>query len=350
MTESLTPRLRTSSWGWTQARRLVFLVVATASTLLSMPASALDLQGHRGARGLAPENTLAAFRQALAIGVTTLELDLGRTRDGQLVIVHDPRLNPAIARDEKGQWISSPGPAINSLSLEELQRFDVGRLQPGSRYAGTMPAQKPVDGERIPTLTTLFQSVKTWGADRVRFNIETKSSPLEPALYPTPADFAKAVVDEVQRHGLAERVTIQSFDWRTLREVQRLAPGLQTAALTSRQSWLDNVADPRWTGGLLLTDHNGSVPRLVNASGATTWSPYFGDLNESSLAEARSLGLKVIPWTINDPAVMARWIAAGVDGIITDYPDRLRAVMAERRIALPDALPVSSPARPASTP
>jgi glycerophosphoryl diester phosphodiesterase len=301
-------------------------------------AAAFDLQGHRGARGLAPENTLAGFAAAMRIGVDTLELDVGVSRDGVLLISHDSRLNPDLTRDAAGQWISAPGPAINSLSLAELQRYDVGRLQPGTRYAQRYPQQLPADGERLPTLAALFAQVKAAGSDHIRFNIEIKQTPLEPALTPEPEVFAKAVLAVVREHGMAARVNLQSFDWRSLQALRTLAPEIPLAALTVRQNFLDNLSDPRWTAGLKLADHGGSVPRLVKALGAATWSPYHLELNAESLAEAKALGLKVIPWTVNEPAQIEPLLALGVDGLITDHPERVREAMARRQMPLPKAV------------
>lgn len=312
-------------------RRLAVLLIFACGS----DATALDLQGHRGARGAAPENTLAGFRHALATGVTTLELDVGITRDGHVVVMHDQRLNPDLARDGTGAWLAAPGPALNSLTLAELQRHDVGRIKPGTRYAQTFAEQQPADGERVPTLDALFEMVRAQGQTRVRFNIETKISPLMPDLAPEPEAFARRVLDVVQRHGMAERVTVQSFDWRTLRAVQRLAPGLPVAALTARLPAIDNLSDDRWTTGLRLDDFGGSVPRMVRGLGAGTWSPFHGELTEALLAEAHALGLKVVPWTVNDPAQIDRLLAWGVDGLISDHPDRVRAAMARRGLALP---------------
>jgi glycerophosphoryl diester phosphodiesterase len=309
-------------------------------------ANAFDLQGHRGARGMAPENTLAGFRQALAVGVTTLELDVGITRDGQVVITHDPRLNPDLTRDADGAWIAAPGPALQTLTLAQVQRFDVGRLRPGTRYAQTFAEQQPVDGERVPTLEALFQMLRTAAPPvPVRFNIETKLSPLAPELAPEPETFARALLDAVQRHGMADRVTVQSFDWRTLRAMQRLAPTLPIAALTARLASIDNLADPRWTAGLRLQDHGGSVPRLVKALGAGIWSPFHGELTEAQLAEAHALGLKVIPWTVNEAERIDRLIGWGVDGLISDHPLRVREAMARRGMALPVPASLPTPAR-----
>src|SRR5918999_5398787 len=142
----------------------------------SQMAGSFDLQGHRGARGHAPENTLPGFERALAIGVDTLELDVGVTRDGVVVIHHDRRLNPDLARGPDGKWVTSPAPAIFSLTYEELQRYDVGRIRPGSEYARRFPHQKPIDGTPIPRLAQLFAIVPP----SVKFNIETKLVPDAP--------------------------------------------------------------------------------------------------------------------------------------------------------------------------
>src|SRR5258707_5612600 len=170
--------------------RIGLLVCALWGASL-MPAAAFDLQGHRGARGLSPENTLAAFRTALGLGVSTLETDLAVTKDGVVVISHDPLLNPDLVRGPDGQWIAAPGPTIHSLTLAELKRYDIGRLNPANKYAQQFPGQKPADGERFPTLAELFAAA---GPD-VRFNIEIKTDPARPADTPDPATLAPPAID-----------------------------------------------------------------------------------------------------------------------------------------------------------
>ncbi len=302
--------------------------------LMASGAAAFDLQGHRGARGLAPENTLAGFAVATVIGVDTLELDTVVTQDGVVVVSHDPRLNPDLARDKNGRWIELPAPPIRSLTLAEVQAFDVGRLRPDSRYAQGFPQQQPADGERIPTLGAVFEQAQRSGNRTLRFNIETKLTPLAPALAPEPEAFVRAVLAVIDGHGMRGRVTLQSFDWRTLQAAQRLAPEVPTVCLSSQQSWANNVADAHWTAGLALAEH-GSVPRLVLAAGCAIWSPYFGDLTPALLAEARALKLPVVVWTVNEPAQIEQMLALGVDGIISDRPDRVRNAMAARGMALP---------------
>jgi glycerophosphoryl diester phosphodiesterase len=199
---------------------------------------ALDLQGHRGARGHAPENTLPGFERALAIGVDTLELDVGVTRDGVVVIHHDRRLNPDLARGADGKWIEAPGPTIYSLTYAELERYDVGRIRPGSEYARQFAQQQPLDGTRIPRLADLFELVRK---SEVRFNIETKLSSDAPDETLPPEPFARALLAEVRKAGVERRMTIQSFDWRTLAVVQREAP--PSGLLISLRA---NEAVPGW--------------------------------------------------------------------------------------------------------
>ena len=303
----------------------------------SWGAAAFDLQGHRGARGLAPENTLAAFERALEVGVTTLELDVGITADGVAVVAHDPLLNPAITRDESGRWLSAPGPALRSLTASALRRFDVGRIDPASPYAATFATQAPRDGQRIPHLSEVFDLVKHYGADDVRFNIETKINPARPDETASPDVFVKTILREVREAGLTQRVTLQSFDWRTLKIAQNLEPTMPTVYLSIQTANNDNVRDSVWTAGLAVRAH-GSVPRMVKAAGGAVWSPNAGALTEALLEEAQSLGLKVIPWTVNAPTDMQRLLDWGVDGLITDYPDKLRDVMRARGMALPKGL------------
>jgi len=292
---------------------------ATAALLLPMTAAAFDLQGHRGARGLAPENTLPAFAAALSIGVTTLELDAGITKDGVVVVHHDRRLNPDVARGPDGRWVEAPAPLIHALTFEELRRYDVGRLRPGSKTAADFPDQQPVDGARIPSLAELFELVARAGNAGVRFNIETKISPQAPEETVAPEPFARALIAEIRKAGLEARTSIQSFDWRTLKIVESEAPEIATVYLTGRRR------------------DGGSQPKAVHAAGGRIWSPNHAEMDSASVVEARALELMVIPWTVNEPAAIERVLDLGVDGLITDYPDRAREHMQRRGLPLPPA-------------
>jgi glycerophosphoryl diester phosphodiesterase len=325
-----------------------FVAAITPAALLLLGCAgvqALDLQGHRGARGLAPENTLPAFAKALSLGVTTLETDIAISRDGVLLIAHDPALNPDLTRGPDGQFLAARGPLIHHTDAADLRRYDVGRLKPGTRYAAQFPEQQAVDGARLPTLDELFGLVKKSGNADVRLSLETKLSPLSPDDTAAPEPFARALIAAVRGAGLAQRTTVQSFDWRTLKVVQREAPEIATVCLTAQQRWLDNVAAGSdkaspWTAGLKFSEH-GSVPRLVRAAGCRVWSAHFADLDAAKVKEAQALGLQVLAWTVNEPAQIDAVLDLGVDGIISDRPDRVRDAMQRRGLALPRATPVT---------
>ena len=304
----------------------------------SAPALALDLQAHRGGRGLRPENTLAAFENAIRMGVTTLELDIGITADGVAVISHEPALYPGTTRDADGRWLKEPGPLVRSLTLAEVQRYDVGRLNPELAYGKPFASQQAVDGQRIPTLASLFALVKQLGANDVQFDIETKIFPHRPNDTVSPEVVRRHALAAIRAAGMTRRVMIQSFDWRTLALVQRLEPGLRTVYLTIEGRNSNNVQDPAWTAGRMARDY-ASVPDMVKAAGGKVWAPNFNNIDASSAQRAHDLGLQLVPWTVNEAADMRRLIDWGVDGIITDYPDRLREVMRERGLALPPGVP-----------
>jgi glycerophosphoryl diester phosphodiesterase len=308
-------------------------------------ATPFDLQGHRGARGLAPENTLAAFARALSLGVTTLELDLGVTADGVVVVTHDPELNADLTRDAQGRWLERSGPPVVQLTYDRLRTYDVGRLRAGTPYAARYPDQAAADGQRIPRLADVFALVAKAGNSAVRFNVETKSDPRRKTPTLTPEPFVEAVVRAIRDHDMEARTSIQSFDWRTLRHAQKIAPEIALVCLTVQRPGDDNVqagqpGAPATLGGLDVDDFGGSVPKLVKAAGCAVWSPNALDLAPEAVAEAHRLGLSVIPWTINDPKHMEAFIAQGVDGIITDRPDLLRQVLQARGLPLPPPTPV----------
>ena len=303
-----------------------------------------DAQGHRGARGLAPENTLPGFAEALAIGVHTLELDVVMTADGVPVVLHDPVLNPDLTRGPDGAWIGATPLPVGELTLEELRRYDVGRAKPGSRAAGRFPEQQGQDGVAVPSLAEVIALAEAQSGGEARYNVETKLSPEHPELTPPPAAFADAVIAVLRDAGVAERSTLQSFDWRTLQRAQVAAPEIDTAYLTAEQDWLDNIrrgeaGGSPWLAGHDIEDAEGLVPVLVNRAGGDIWSPYYRDLREVDLRDAHKLGLRVVVWTVNDPGDMASLIELGVDGIITDYPDRLKSVLAEFGLPDPPAYP-----------
>ncbi|WP_091961651.1 glycerophosphodiester phosphodiesterase [Bradyrhizobium shewense] len=322
---------------------LTVLSVLTAGQAMALD-MAFDIEAHRGGRALVPENTLPAFANALSMGVDTLELDVGVTADGEVVVSHERGLNPDLARSAGGTYITPPGTPLVKLRLDEVRTYDVGQIRPDSAYAKQFPDQRAVPGTRIPTLSELFALVRKSGNSRVRFNIETKIDPNRPDETLDPQAFVTKLLGLIEAETFSDRVMIQSFDWRTLQLVQQQAPKIPTVYLTLQRGTGQTVVLDKatnWTAGFSPADHGSSLPRTIKAAGGAVWSPYFGDVTAALIAEAHELGLRVVVWTVNKREDMARMMELGVDGIISDRPDLLREVAGEKGITLPAGTPVA---------
>ncbi len=294
-----------------------------------------DAQGHRGARGLLPENTIEGFRRALELGVSTLELDLGVTRDREVVVCHDRSINPKICRRVDGTTILTPA-LLRQLSLAEVQSFDCGALNPDPKRFPEPPREN-VPGARIPTLRDVFRLAADFGDDRVRFNLEVKIDPEVDDTVPI-EEFVALVVGLVEERGLVPRVTLQSFDWRVLELAKQRAPELTTAALLAPESM-----KPEWLGGLDPKALGGTSLGLLRAADAYVdlYSPYWRLIVPrspvylgSSVAEIQAAGFPVVPWTVNSKRRMEKMLDLGVDGLITDYPDVLIGLLEERGVEI----------------
>jgi glycerophosphoryl diester phosphodiesterase len=264
-----------------------------------------DLQGHRGARGLMPENTWPGFKKALDLGVNTLEMDVVITGDDRVVVSHEPWFSHEIALDPNG----SPIPAseershrIFEMTFEETQRYDCG-TKPHPRF----PDQVKMNVTK-PLLSTVIDSAEAHSKKTRRalpqYNIETKCTPEGDGIFhPDPEKFVDLLVEVIKEKGVEDRVIIQSFDFRTLRVARSKYPDIRLAML------IETEGKP--------SDH-------LNELGFTPdiYSPDYHLVNEELISFANEKGMKVIPWTVNDPSEMRRLIEMGVDGIITDYPDR----------------------------
>lgn len=252
----------------------------------------LEVQGHRGCRGLRPENTMAGFQEAVRLGVDVLELDLAMSKDGVLVVVHDPVINRKICTGGDGL----PAQLFKDLTWAEIQKLDCGALK-NSKY----PDQQPVPGQRIPRLEQVLDLLLAHPGP-LRVNIEIKTFPDRRGDTRTPADFAAALVKVVRGKGLQKRAVVQSFDAAALQQVRKLAPELTLAALADRRK---------------------DFEPMLEATGARILSPRYTELRAADIAAYQSRGVRVIPWTVNRVEDMRRLMGWGVDGIITDRPDRL---------------------------
>lgn len=276
-----------------------------------------DWQGHRGARGLAPENTIPAFSKALDYDVVTLELDLAVSADSQLVVSHEPWFNHAICKQPNGNPIGEADERrfnIYELPYSKIKQFDCGTLRnPRFAHQQTQPAHKPLLHEVVMAADSFC---KARGKPLVRFNIEIKSQPdWYRKFCPPPAEFAKLVLAELKRVGIEARSTVQSFDPAALIAVHQLSPAQTTAIL---------VEDPLATPQSMVTKL-GFVP--------TIYSPYHVFVTKAVVAACHQQNMQVIPWTVNEETDMDTLISRGVDGLISDYPDRMAAV--RKRLKMP---------------
>ncbi len=288
-------------------------------------AQSFHISGHRGARGLWPENTLEGFAGTFALGVASVELDVALTADGIPVVVHDPVLHGDIVRGPDGRWLAGQGARIGDLPRAALHRYDVGRLRPGSAYAAPFATQAPRDGARIPALIDVLALARPAG---IVVDIEIKTMPDRPELTAPPAQIVDAVLGAVAAIGMQHQVALRSFDWRALAHAQRVAPAIPRGYITSADT---QAKAALWWAGADPAAHGGSVPATIAALSpvpGTLWAPGFRALTAAQVAEAKALGLRVMPWTVNEPADMARLITMGVQEMCTDYPDRLQAVLA----------------------
>jgi glycerophosphoryl diester phosphodiesterase len=282
----------------------------------------IEIIGHRGARGLFPENSVEGFRQCLALGLRSFELDVGLTADGVVVVSHDLALNPAFTRDADGNWLNGTGPLLHHLTFDAVRSYDVGRIRPATPYRLLHRSQHGLDGVRIPTLEEVLLL-----SSEAHFIIELKTDPRHPDWTAAPTVMADSVLAVVDQAGAAGRVIIESFDWRGPRHVRRIRPELQTAWLTRDETVRDAAL---WWDGITPADFANSIAAAVAAQGGQIWAPGWETVTRAAVAEAHDLGLRVIPWTVNRRAALRRMIAQGVDGIITDRPDVASCIVAER--------------------
>ena len=269
------------------------------------------IHGHRGARGVRPENTLPAIECAFAERADGVEIDVCVSADRRLIVHHDLRLNPAHTRDANGDWIKCAAPIIE-CTLRQLRRFDVGRLKPGGADALRFAEQVAADGAHIPTLDECIALFMRLGDARSTLNIELKSDPRAPQLTPPTERYVELLLDQLAHSNAPhERLFIQSFDWQLMRAVKTAAPQLRVAATGEFADANDALAfAQQHRFDALSCDYRAADAALIN--------------------RAHQLGLKVCAWTANDSHIIQQLAANGVDIITTDYPHRARRALYPR--------------------
>ncbi len=294
-----------------------------------------DLQAHRGGAGVTVENTVAAFRTALAVGVTTLECDVNISADGVPMVTHDRVVSPGKCRDTVPVTPDDPefpyvGRFVCRLSSDQLRTLDCGSLtQPA------FPGQRAVPGERMPYFDEVLALAAT--TPQVRVNVEAKFDVVHPAETAPRERFVEKTLGAIRRAGMLDRVSVQSFDWQLLRMVGWAEPRIRRYALANEERLeIGRPGRSMWLGGLDIDDLDGDLVAAVAELGFDAVSPSYQGLVTSALVEqAHARGLAVVPYTVDDPGNMARFLDLGVDGWITNYPDRARRVLAAAGRSLP---------------
>lgn len=326
----------------------------------------VEVYAHRGARSFSPENTMPGYKTGLATGTDWVDMDIGITKDGIILVDHDIWLNPDILRKDGKFWANSkqefykqleaaPGGIdkniqpylVKNLTLAQLQQYDAGRLNPASPYAKYFLDQFPVDGTSMPALQQVVDYVNKVTDKKVNFQIEIKNDPTKPDWTVSSYEFAVKINQFLNKNKLVDRAEIQSFDWQPLYELHKLNPKVKLAFLVGgddiERMHSDNPKEAGlWSGGKLLKNYANSLPQMIKALGGSCYEPQDTALTKDDLDEAHRLGLKVVVWTwpensgaAFDPKIVDKLINWGVDGIITDDPARLNSMLAARSMPVP---------------
>jgi glycerophosphoryl diester phosphodiesterase len=297
--------------------------------ILSKP-DYIKIYGHRGARGVLPENTLESFKYLFENNIYAYETDILISKDFIPVITHDFRLDPSYTKDINDNWIEDENIKIIDLTYDQILQFDVGTLNKLSKYGRKFVNQKSLQNQKIPKLSELLKLTSDNIVEDLLINLEIKSTPIEKNLTPEPDEMVKIIIDEVSRSNLEDRIIYSSFDWRVLREIKERDSKIPRAYLTSgargkiydKSPWLD-----------FTPLHNGvELPELIKALGGSAWHPNYKDVNKEIVQTSHDKGLPVNVWTVNRESDMLRMIDYGVDGIMTDYPLKLKELCKRENI------------------
>lgn len=300
----------------------ILLIILGLTSFMPIQSKEIEVQGHRGSRGHMPENTLPSFALAIEAGADVLELDLLVTKDGELIIHHDFYLNKELCTHLDGSAVSS-APLIRSLPLAMIKQYDSGR-----KTNRNFPQQRSVPGTQIPTLQELFDFIKSSplpNAKKVRLNLEIKRDSHHPEWTIGAREFAKKVIDVVEKNGFVDRIGYSSFDPEVLQEIRKLDPNAKIGFLFEEETFPTfNRPDPQAGMKTLIA--------IASSFKADTISPDHVLLKPEDVSIMKKSGFRVVAWTVNDPKRWAELIDMGVDGIITDFPDELIKFLDDRKL------------------
>ena len=296
--------------------------------ILSKP-NHIKIYGHRGARGVLPENTLDSFQYLFDNDIKAYETDILISKDLIPVITHDFRLSPSMTKDSEGNWLENEDVKIIDLTYDQISKFEVGSLNKLTKYGRRFLNQKKLPNQKIPKLSQLLDLTTQNNNSNLIINLEIKSTPVQENLTPPPEVLAKIIIEEVNKSSLINKIIYSSFDWRVLREIKNYNSEIPRAYLTQDQR---NIYDQSPWMDFTPLHNNVDLPKLIKAHGGKAWHPYHKNINEKNIKIAQSENLPVNVWTVNKEDDMLRMIDYGVDGIMTDYPVQLKELCEKKNI------------------
>ena len=291
-------------------------------------AKIIRIVGHRGARGLFPENSMVGFENILKMGVTLIELDVVFSKDKTPIITHDHTINPSTSRDVDGEFVNE-NIKVSSLTVEQIKNYEIGRLDLDSDYGRRFPEQAQLDGIYMPTLQELFEKMQQPEFEQMRLMVEIKSEPNY--LSQDRENIASLVIKQIREANLSNKVLLHSFDWLLLSEFKKKDPKITTSFLTKKG--YQNESENYYPSQVFMQDaagYSNSVPEKISALGGSVWCPYFKDITRDRLLSARENNLIVVVWTLNELDDIDAMIELGVDAIVTDYPQRVMSALIAR--------------------
>lgn len=288
-------------------------------------AKIIRIVGHRGARGLFPENSMVGFENILKMGVTLIELDVVFSKDKTPIITHDHTINPSTSRDVDGEFVNE-NIKVSSLTVEQIKNYEIGRLDLDSDYGKRFPEQAQLDGIYMPTLQELFEKMQQPEFEQMRLMVEIKSEPNYSSQ--DRENIASLVIKQIREANLSNKVLLHSFDWLLLSEFKKKDPKITTSFLTKKG--YQNESENYYPSQVFMQDaagYSNSVPEKISALGGSVWCPYFKDITRDRLLSARENNLIVVVWTLNELDDIDAMIELGVDAIVTDYPPRVMSAL-----------------------
>ena len=297
----------------------------------------IRIYGHRGARGDIVENSVEGFKYTFGLGIKAIEFDVLISKDNTPVLFHDYTLNVNMVKDSSGNWIDNSDLKINNLTYDEISKYNIESLKPGSGYADRFKNQKSAKGAKIPKLIDLFELATEEQNKDVFLNLEVKSNPTLKEVTPEPKDMVESILKDIKKYNLEDRIVVTSFDWRILYELKKQNSSVLRGFLTLQQnlgSTKKNIYENSpWMEKQFSLEDLFLLPNIIKSLEGHVWSVFYRDVTKQNIELAHKHGLAVNVWTVNREQDIIRMIEYGVDGIITDYPKKVQEICKAKNIS-----------------